>query len=445
MPHIPPQRSPFFMMPCSLSTRASGDHQDLPFDLQRWSYPLPSSSLPMSTINSHDPFDAGNFSNENFNKVSSQLIHAQFLTGNSNTDYSRMDFGYCPAVNIPDDASERISAQNRLQQLQRSRLDSDPFAASTFDRVGLDLCTDSTCCCMDENSLLPFSARNSIFSLDTVATARNIERIPVLSSSVSVSPSASSVSPSTSSGSPSTSSGSLLHSLESTCSSTPQSHQMRTALTPREQPLVGDTSNLIWAPITDIEDSKEESRQELSSLLQLLTPKCQMTSVQPRESDVYRPTDIVSGQHFRLTDIRASDDRANEIQKCPSLEKPFQCHSLSNLVRIKSLSTDCLNTVQPTTRHPSIKVFKRKLERLGKNRGSLELDKLLGIFSASHISTMTLQQLKDFEKLLSVANFTIFGILSGQQGIPKELHSNSALPLLLTFINPNHPNLSGIQ
>ncbi|CEL93813.1 unnamed protein product [Vitrella brassicaformis CCMP3155] len=75
-----------------------------------------------------------------------------------------------------------------------------------------------------------------------------------------------------------------------------------------------------------------------------------------------------------------------------------------------------------------------------KQRGFLELDRLLGSFADSFIWTLSEHQLTQFESLLAMENPQLFSYISGQQPVPAELRSNEVMQLMLSYVNANHPS-----
>lgn len=154
---------------------------------------------------------------------------------------------------------------------------------------------------------------------------------------------------------------------------------------------------------------------------------------------IHRQHQIVRETRSDLDSVKRSEEQ-NVTNGC----RAFIQSSLIMPSVVYALPSDSCRQ-KPTSavvKKPSVKALRRRLERLSQRRGSLELDKVIGAFCRQNISLMTDEQLKDFEVILQVKNFTLFSILSGQCPIPSELQPNEALPMLLTFINPKHPNLA---
>lgn len=146
-------------------------------------------------------------------------------------------------------------------------------------------------------------------------------------------------------------------------------------------------------------------------------------------------------------ELQQSGKKPHLIRLAPSGE--VECAKMKNFhfrvtfdnLFFTSIQRSWMENSRRFKKQPPTKALKRRLERLGQQRGSLELDTLLGAFSRVRVPMMTYEQLIDFEKLLFIDNLTIFGVISGRHATPASLNSNQALPLLLTFVNTRHPNL----
>lgn len=159
----------------------------------------------------------------------------------------------------------------------------------------------------------------------------------------------------------------------------------------------------------------------------------EMSSTRTRRCDE-TPGGSGGGRSINLDNGRKTDvDSHVWRQECIGSHQQNPC-------RIQNCGN--IDDAPSAAKRPSAKALRKKLERLGQQRGSLELNKIIGTFSRKCVPLMTYEQLRDFEKVLEIENSVIFGILSCQFKIPEEFKSSLALPLLLTFINPNHPNLS---
>lgn len=69
-------------------------------------------------------------------------------------------------------------------------------------------------------------------------------------------------------------------------------------------------------------------------------------------------------------------------------------------------------------------VHRKKLIYRSKQRGWLEVDLLLGSWAEEHVPKMTLEELKDYEKVLNLETIEIFSVISKPENdIPEELKS----------------------
>ena len=80
-----------------------------------------------------------------------------------------------------------------------------------------------------------------------------------------------------------------------------------------------------------------------------------------------------------------------------------------------------------------LEVLRKKLLHRSFYCGMQENDILLGAFARAKLHTMTLSQLEDYDRLLSVEDPILFSWLTGKISVPKT-HNKEAMQMILQFL-----------
>ncbi|CAE8603163.1 unnamed protein product, partial [Polarella glacialis] len=85
---------------------------------------------------------------------------------------------------------------------------------------------------------------------------------------------------------------------------------------------------------------------------------------------------------------------------------------------------------------------RRTLLWKSRTRSWIEMNDLLGNFVERSLPQLSDAQADLLEQLLARNDAELFGWVSGQSAVPKELLENEVLVMLLKYINRDHPALS---
>ena len=75
---------------------------------------------------------------------------------------------------------------------------------------------------------------------------------------------------------------------------------------------------------------------------------------------------------------------------------------------------------------------RRKLKFRAWRRGFREMDLLMGTFADAHIGTLEVEDLAEFERLLSTPDWEVYAWIIGQKAVPENYQSD-VLQRLMTF------------
>eukprot|EP00920_Eleutheroschizon_duboscqi_P032069 GHVT01077335.1.p1 GENE.GHVT01077335.1~~GHVT01077335.1.p1 ORF type:complete len:239 (-),score=6.07 GHVT01077335.1:445-1161(-) len=104
------------------------------------------------------------------------------------------------------------------------------------------------------------------------------------------------------------------------------------------------------------------------------------------------------------------------------------------------------NEVQVATkrRDEEIRRLRLWLKYRSHQFGFIELDTLVGGFAEYYVTSMSVEELKEFEFILvNVSNHDLFSWISGKVQAPEHFQKLKVLQRLLTHICTSHPNLPG--
>lgn len=202
--------------------------------------------------------------------------------------------------------------------------------------------------------------------------------------------------------------------------------------------------------ISDIPDTPKESPPLKGNLL---TPTDEV-SVRPLDSTCQHSTSNGPSCSIPQIQHRAFSTAGKRRSKSLDIFKESRCRPrVPTINRITSSSSSQQATVALTSKMsphkntflPSITALRKAAETHSNRPGCLELDVLLTTFTKSSMFSMCYRQLYDYQALLKMDNGSLFSLLSCQTSIPSTLRHNSALPILLSYINPSHPGLAALS
>ena len=88
----------------------------------------------------------------------------------------------------------------------------------------------------------------------------------------------------------------------------------------------------------------------------------------------------------------------------------------------------------------TIDVTRRRLKFRAWHRGFKEADYILGRFADAKVDDMSLEELEEFENLLSLDDYQIYGWVTGKAEIPFDLKDGILKQVMdFDFFNPDNP------